>query len=97
VSSASIVPRGGAKFNPRLYMTQRLAGPFDTLRAGSGDARRSIYNYEHLSRKLSFPLQYFGQDGLQVRIEVTFPAALQVPGIADFGLERLCLLAGTEV
>jgi len=48
-----------------------------------------------LSRKLSFSLQYFGQDGLRVRIEVTFPVALQV-GIADFGLGLRCLLAGTE-
>jgi len=76
-------------------MTQRLA---PTLAGGEPGVRagRSIYNYQHSSRKLSFPLQYFGQDALQVRIEVTFPAALQIPGIADFGLERLCLLAGTE-
>src|SRR5260370_1368358 len=36
-------------------------------------ARRSIYNYQDSSRKLSFSLQYFGQDVLQVRIELTFP------------------------
>ena len=59
-------------------------------------ARRSIYNYQHSSRKLSFSLQYFGQDGLQVRIELTFPVLSGPTGIADFGVGRLCLLAGIE-
>jgi hypothetical protein len=75
-----------------------LAGgePSIRPRLDGRDARRSIYNYQHSSRKLSFSLQYFGQDGLQVRIELRFPVLSRPTGIADFGLGRLCLLAGIE-
>src|SRR5260370_23214524 len=91
-SQALLLPPRGGKFNSRSYMTQRLAPNACWWKA----ARRSIYNYQHSSRKLSFSLQYFGQDGLQVRIELTFPVLSSPTGIADFGLERLCLLAGIQ-